>query len=129
MPTQFFSDGTRFIDDNTHNLTSILIKNINSPDAASLLTNIQMAINNISCILEEADVSLRYNESNFWNTIATSEIDIELSSFQLSTQILFEAVTFEFPINVETVNDWLVAESVATPASLCRRERMGARHV
>lgn len=43
-------------------------------------------------------------------TNANVPISIELSSFQLSPQISFEAVTFNMPVNTSTLDDWLVAD-------------------
>lgn len=60
--------------------------------------------------IEIGDVHYGYNMSNVWNSIATLEITTELSSFQLSPQISFEAVTFDLPIKMEVMNDWLIAD-------------------
>lgn len=75
-----------------------LAQDLKSSDAASLLTNIQNTIRNTTSLL-----MIDFNETSeyFSHSIDTPEITIELSSFQLSPQISFEAATFDLPVKTE----------------------------
>lgn len=81
---------------------------IESTDPENLLANTQTFIESASSIIDSVDkANIWYNKTSFWHSIATSEISVELSNFQLSPEILFEAVTIELPLTTDTMDDWV----------------------
>lgn len=44
---------------------------------------------------------------SFWSNISVAEMTVEFSSFQLSDHIQFDAVTFELPVELDTMQAWL----------------------
>lgn len=91
-------------------LYHILEENINSTELASLIISTQNIIHNASSIIVMVDKDYKINETNFWQSIATSETSVELSNFQLSPQILFEAVMFELSVKMEIMDAWMAAK-------------------
>lgn len=79
-----------------------------SSTASGLLTNIQTFIANVTAQVQQR----KTHSTALWSNISAAEVAIEFSKFQLSPQILFEAVTFELPVKAEIMKNW-----TATPAN------------
>lgn len=68
---------------------------VNSSNPMQMLTNMQHVFFND-----------RLSDGGFRN-ISVSEIVIDISTFQLSPQIKFDAVTFEIPVAMDMMHEWL----------------------
>lgn len=69
-----------------------LVQRINTSNAWQTLSDMQREI---------------VNSSSNWTNISVSEMNIEFSSFQLSPQMQFDAVTFELPVDMATMQQWM----------------------
>lgn len=85
--TQFLDGGVVTIED--------VYDVINSSSASEMLTSVQNELVNVS---SKAEIGL-----GSWRNFSIPETSIELATFQLSSQIKFEAVTFTFPLDPEKV--------------------------
>lgn len=68
---------------------------MNATDATQLLRNMKNAFRNKNLA------------GTCFNNISIPEITVEISSFSLSPQIKFDAVTFELPVEMEIMQQWL----------------------
>lgn len=68
---------------------------MNSSNATQLLNNMKSAFHNERLV------------GTCFSNISVPEITIEISSFWLSPQIKFDAVTFELPVAMEVMQQWL----------------------
>lgn len=96
MASAFYMVVTQFVNPSVESdlppLAFNLKETINSPDAASLFANLQRTIANVTSMIE-----LSTTPNQFTLSFKTSSIAIELSTYQLSPQIAFDAVTFDLP--------------------------------
>lgn len=93
--TKLFSYGISLL--MTHYSTEFLspadvYDSVSKSDPAQMLTDMQGVIQ---------------NEDKYWTNISVPEITVQFSNFNLSPQIQFNAVTFELPVEMETMQRWV----------------------
>lgn len=79
----------------------LIYTSVQASTASRLVTNIQQFVSNVTSEVEQQN-----STTALWANISASEVAIEFSSFQLSPQILFEAVTFELPVKTDIMDIW-----------------------
>lgn len=93
---------------------NLVHERVRSEDAAELVKNIQHTMNNATAELKNFHDPATIQ----WLNISIPEATFEFSSFPLSPDIVFDAITFELPVKTSTMNYLLGADENASNVSI-----------
>lgn len=80
-----------------------------SSDPSELLSNMQTVIENVTEIINARNDT----EMGIWINISVPDITIEMTSFDLTPEITFDAVTFALPLNADINHIWMSDSKVS----------------
>lgn len=91
-----------------------------SSNPSEIVANVQTVIKNAT----EVSDARNYSQMGIWSNISVPDITIELTSFNLTPEITFDAVTFALPVNA-TINDIWMRDSMVSDIFISGSDPVG----